>query len=254
MMHNKSSEKLNDCRARFQIFSLVLMVCFSLGSQRIQSQTLERTPGTIQYPTAMTPWDVKMALGFRSIAMPAAIVEETAALHWPLFSFDIVMGLPANFLVEGIVSTEVLTNHFELLGRWVLPITDRLQADAGLGVAYWFGQLKQFEFNNTIHGWFTYPSVRIGYDFGPLAVTAQVQISIVSELTSHSGPLESRNSVNEFNGFSYRISLEQPFWKNTTIGLAFQMNYLKFYYPEWPLFPEFDHYFWIPEAQIWITL
>jgi hypothetical protein len=203
---------------------------------------------------AMTPWNVKMALGVSTIAMPSAIVQETASLHWPLFGFDVVMGLPSNFLAEGIVSTEIVTNHFELSGRWVLAINDRLHADVGLGVAYWFGQLKHFEFNNTVHGWFFYPTLRVGYDFGPVAVTMQGKISFISELSLHNGSAESSSSVNMFDGFSYRISIEQPFWKQNSFGIAFQMNYLRFYYPEWVMFPVFDRYYWIPEAQFWFTL
>jgi hypothetical protein len=203
---------------------------------------------------AMTPWTIKVSAGISTIAMPAAIVQETASLHWPLFHFDAVMGLPSDFLAEGVVSFQFVSNQVELAGRWVLPITDRLHADIGIGVGYFFGQLKQFEFNNTIHGWFLYPGIRVGYDFGPLAVTLQGKISFISELVVHNGEEEASNTNNLFNGVSYRISLEQPFWKTLTFGIAFQMNYLKFYYPEWVLFPTFNRYFWIPEAQFWFTL
>jgi len=235
-------------------FCILLCALLSIDPRIAQCQTQERTPGTIQYPAAMPLWEVKMGLGISTIAMPAAIVQETASLHWPLFGFDAVMGLPSNFLAEGILSTQFVSNQIEISGRWVLDITDRLHADAGLGVGYFFGRLKQFEFNNTVHGWFLYPSVRVGYDFGPLAVTVQGKISFISELAVKNGDEEASNTNNMFNGFSYRISIEQPFWKTVTFGIAFQMNYLKFFYPEWVMFPTFNRYFWIPEAQFWFTL
>ena len=244
----------DNCMTKLLISCITISVILSFGAQFVQGQTPEMTPGTIQYPAAMPLWKVKTGLGISTIAMPAAIVQETASLHWPLFGFDAVMGLPSNFLAEGIVSFQFVSNQVELSGRWVYPITDRLHADAGLGVGYFFGQLKQFEFNNTIHGWFLYPAVRVGYDFGPLAVTAQGKISFISELVVHNGTEVASTTNNIFNGFSYRISIEQPFWKTVTFGIAFQMNYLKFYYPEWVMFPTFNRYFWIPEAQFWFTL
>jgi len=202
----------------------------------------------------MTPWEIRTAFGFTTIAIPSAIAMEGAVVRWPLFGFNMVVGLPHDFLLEGIFSTQVVTNHLELNARWVVNITDQLHAGVGLGGAYWFGQLKQFGFNNNIHGWFTYPSLRAGYDFGSMALTAEGKLNIANSLYVRTGELETSKGTNRFNGFSYRVALEQPFFKSTTIGIAFQMNYLKFYYPEWPLFPTFDYYFWIPEAQIWIGL
>jgi hypothetical protein len=231
----------------------VVLLCGVLGAPGLSGQAT-RTPGTIQFPTAMTPWSTKMAVGMSVIAMPAAIVQEAASIRWPLFHFDMVMGLPQHFTLAGAVSTEFLTNHFEVAPRWTANLTDRLHADAGVGLAYWFGRLNQETFQNKVHGWFVYPTASIGYDFGTMALTAQAKASFITSLYIQSGELESNSTSNMFNGFSYRISLEQPFVKHTTIGLSVQMNRLKFYYPQWPLFPTFDRYFWIPEAQLRVTL
>jgi len=231
-----------------------------LGATALVAQTptpvpvLAPTPGTILYPQAMTPWATKKAFGFSLLAMPAAIVQEAAALRWPLFSLDVVMGLPRNFLLAGTVSTQVVTNHLEVGVHWVAGVTDRLHADVGLGGAYWFGQLKSFGFDNTIHGTFLYPSASVGYDFGTMALTAQAKATYVSSLTATSGSVESMSERNVFDGMSYRVALEQPFGKHSTIGLAVQVNHLQFYYPQWPLFPAFGHRFWVPEAQIRVTL
>ncbi|HEY6172025.1 MAG TPA: hypothetical protein VIX80_07200, partial [Candidatus Kapabacteria bacterium] len=76
----------------------------------------------------------------------------------------------------------------------------------------------------------------------------------INTLTGTTGRLEQTAANSLFNGFSYRLTLEQLFWGNSTFGLAFQLNYLKFYYPQWPLFPTFSKNFWIPETQFWFTL
>lgn len=228
----------------------IIIIYFLLSSYAVLGQTTK----TLDYPDAMTPKDWRLSLGVSSIAMPTDIVLETASIRWPLIRFGAIMGLPSNFVLDAKIATEFVTNHFELGGRWVYAFTDKLHADAGLNFAYFFGQLKQFEFDTKIHGWFTYPSLAIGYDFGPLTVTLRGTISYINSLSTINGEVESSFNANKFNGFFYRVSLEQPFYKITTIGLAFQMSYLKLYYPEWPLFPAIDRYYWIPELQIWLTL
>jgi len=228
----------------------IVIICFLLSPNTALGQKTK----TLDFPATMTPYDWRLSLGVSSIAMPEDIVLETASIRWPLIRFAAIMGLPSNFILDTKISTEIVTNHFELGSRWIYEFNDKLHADAGLDFAYFFGRLEQFEFNTKIHGWFTYPSVALGYDFGPLTLTLRGTLSYINSLSTINGEVESSSEENRFNGFFYRVSLEQPFYKFTTIGLAFQMSYLKLYYPEWPLFPAFDRYFWIPELQIWLTL
>jgi len=211
-------------------------------------------PKTLDYPAAMTPGEWRFSLGASSIAMPEDIVLETATIRWPIIKFAAVMGLPSNFVLDAKIATQIVTNHFELGGKWIYEFSDELHANAGYSLAYFYGQLKQFGYDTKIHGWFSYPSLGIGYDFGELTLTAIGTISFINSLSSTSGEVETTFKANRFNGFFYRISIEQPFYKTTTIGLAFQLNYLRLYYPEWPLFPALDRYYWIPELQFWLTL
>jgi len=234
--------------------SAVLLLGLTLGASALHGQTPSQTPRTLQFPLTLAPGATRMSLGVSLIAMPAAIVQEAASIRWPLIGFDIKVGLPKHFVAVGTLSTEILTNHIEVGGRWVVNLNERLHADVGLGGAYWFGQLKRFGFDNNVHGWFTYPFASVGYDFGSMALTGQVKLSYINSLHIRNGALEAGSTNNLFNGFSYRITLEQPFWKHTTVGLSFQMNYLRFYYPQWPLFPTFDRYFWMPEAGIRFSL
>lgn len=229
---------------------IVLIFCTLFGQRSIIAQN----PVTLDYPSAMTPWDWRFSLGYSSISMPSDIVLESSVVRWPLIKFAAQMGLPSNFILDAMLSTEVLTNHLELGGRWVYNINDKLHVNAEYSLAYFYGQLEQTGYNTKIHGWFSYPSVGIGYDFDGLTLTAIGAISFTNSLSSSSGGVETIFNQNRYNGFYYRISLEQPFFQNTSIGLAFQLNYLKFYYPQWALFPAIDRYYWIPEFQFWLTL
>ncbi len=212
------------------------------------------TPGTIQYPQAMKPWSHKMAAGVSLISMPAAIAQSGSTIRWPLFVYEYTLGLPAHFTLATSFSTEIVTNHIEAMPRWQFAISDRLHGDVGLGVAYWFGQLTVNRFDQHIHGWMAYPYVGIGYDWGKLALSFQATGTHVLSLDTKSGDLTANYSTDWYSGTSYRLILEQPMFGHTTLGFALQASRIKFYYPQWPLFPTFDRYFWIPEAQFYFTL
>lgn len=240
---------MNKFRMFYRTLTTIIF-CILIGQQSIIAQN----PVTLDFPAKMTPYEWRFSLGYSSISMPSDIVLESSVLRWPLIKFAAQMGLPNNFIVDAMLSTEVLTNHLEVGGRWIYYIDDNLHVNAEYSLAYFYGQLEQAGYDTKIHGWFSYPSIGIGYDFDALTLTAIGAISFTNSLSSSSGGVETIFNQNRYNGFYYRISLEQPFFKNTSIGLAFQMNYLKFYYPQWALFPAIDRYYWIPEFQFWLTL
>jgi hypothetical protein len=214
----------------------------------------QNKPATLDYPDPMATYDYRLSLGYSAIKMPYDIALEGATINWPLIKFTGVMGLPANFLLDGEISTEVITNQFELGVRWVYEFNDKLHSDVGYGIAYLYGQLKEFGYDSKISGWYSYPTIAMGYDFDSFTLTLRGTLSFINSSQSTSGSLETDFAIARSNGFSYSITVEQRFWKNTTILLGFQLNYLKMYYPQWPLFPQFDRHYWIPEFQIRFTL
>lgn len=238
---------------------LAILVGFGLSAGTLAAQDSAPAatvafPETIRYPAFLRPGEARFALGVSFIGMPAEIVQEAASIRWPLFGFTAKVGLPSHFVFNGEVSTEVLTNHLEAGGSYAFQLNPKLHADAGVGVAYFFGQLNQFGFKDKAHGWFIYPQASLGYDFGKLVLTGQVKAHVISSLHVQNGEAGIDNTQNFFDGWSWRVTLEQLFWKKTTVGLSFQMNRLKFYYPQWMLFPTYDRYFWMPEAMIRFSL
>ena len=231
---------------------LVVFLSLSLINVNILGQNIDKS--TTEFPDAMNPYDWRLSLGYASIKMPTDVYLEAAAVRFPLFKFAAVMGLPSNFLLDGKISTELVTNQFELGARWVYDIDNNLHLDVGYSFAYLYGQLKQFAYDSKISGWFSYPSAALGYDFGNLALTFRGGFSFINSLQSTSGSTTVDFALARGNGFYYRITLEQRFYKNTTVGIGFQMNYVKFYYPEWLMFPTFDRKYWIPELQIMFSI
>ena len=228
----------------------VLIFCFLIFPPNALGQNMK----TLEYPNAMTPWNWRLSLGYSTIKIPEDIFEEAATIRVPLIKFAAVMGLPENFLLDGKINTELLTNQFILGARWVYAFDKHWHADVGYSLAYLYGQLKQAGYNSKISGWYSYPTAAIGYDFGNLTLTLRGTLDFINSMQSTSGTTTVDFAMERINGFNYRITLEQRFWKNTTIGIGFQMNYVKFYYPEWPMFPVFDQYYWIPELQFIFSL
>jgi len=236
----------------FLKFLFIFILLVALNPNSSFGQDIDKS--TTEFPASMTPYEWRLSLGYSAIKLPEDVFLEAASVKFPLFKFAAVMGLPSNFLLEGKVNTELVTNQFVLGGRWVYAFDKNWHADVGLSIAYLYGQLKQFGYNSKISGWYSYPSVALGYDFGNLALTFRGTLSFINSLQSTSGTTTVDFAVERANGFYYRITLEQRFYKNTTVGIGFQMNYVKFYYPEWLMFPTFDRYYWIPEFQLMFSL
>lgn len=243
---------MKQCYSRFRSINLFFILTFSLISINVFGQNIDKS--TTEFPDAMTPYNWRLSLGYASIKMPTDVYLEGAAARFPLIKFTALMGLPSNFLLEGKVNTELVTNQFVLGARWVYDIDENFHMDLGYGIAFLYGQLKQFNYDSKISGWFSYPSAALGYDFGNLALTFRGGLSLINSLQSTSGTTTQDFAIARGNGFYYRITIEQRFYKTTTVGIGFQMNYVKFYYPEWLMFPVFDRYYWIPELQIMFSI
>jgi hypothetical protein len=239
---------------KYRFLNFLLTLSFFITLSPNISFAQDDKPKTLDFPDPMTPYDWRLSLGYSAIKMPYDIALEGATIKWPLIKFNAVMGLPANFLADGEISTEIITNQFKLGGRWVYKFNQELHADVGYGLAFLYGQLKQTGYDTKISGWYSYPTIAMGYDFGDLTLTLRGTMSFINSMKSKSGTMEVDFAMARNNGFSYSITMEQRFWKNTTILLGFQLNYLQMYYPQWPLFPAINRHYWIPEIQIRFTL
>jgi hypothetical protein len=232
----------------------VFSICTMLIVNSATAQTLGTTPGTLHYPLTISPKGIKTMFAVSFSRMPMDVVEESASIRWPLFTLEAHYGLPENFILNGRINTQIITNHLLLGGKWVSSPHERLHLSVGYDLAYWFGKLKQYGFNNTANGWINYPNLTVGYDFGKVALSVKGELNIITSQTSYADDIEVSTDKNFFNGGSVTVYLEQPLWKNTTVSLAYRANFLKFYYPEWLLFPTINKFYFIPELEVGFRL
>ena len=177
---------------------------------------------------------------------PMDLLEEGSYVRVPLLEYDGVFSLPAGFSVEGRVSTIVVSNHVSLGPRWTW-MAGSWGFSVGFDVAYLFGQLEQYGFNNSIKAWINYPCISVGHDFGKVAITMKAELSIVTSRTVFTDDIEVGSDKNEFNGGSIALFMEQPLWKDNYVILGIKMGYLKQWYPTWLVFSTFDKKYVIPE-------
>ncbi len=191
-----------------------------------------------------------MSLELSLARAPEDILLEFSQLRAPLFSFDVYYGLPQNFLLEGKWTTVIFfTNQIAIGAKWTHE-WDRLHMSVGDDIAYMFGHLDQGAvktFDNRMKGWMNYPNISVGYAFNSFALTLKGELSVITSITATSDNIELSSDKNIFNGGSVALYVEQPFWKEHFLNIGFKSNFIKFFYPTWPIFPTFNKTYFIPE-------
>ena len=225
----------------------LLLALVPLVHVRVHAQAPE-PPGLFHYPVVLPPSEFRSSLDIYFGRIPEDIIEEASYVRAPLFVWDMRFGLPHRFQLLGTISTQIITNHFAAGLGWVQPF-DRLHMEAGYKLAYWFGNLTVGDgFENHANGWFNYFNLGLGYDFGTLTFTLKGEVSLATSLNTYAGENKTSSENNFFNGGSAALLMETPLWKDQYVTVGFRYNYIKFFFPTWPLFPTFNRYYYIPEV------
>jgi len=237
-------------------FLFLLLAIVTLGRES-PAQHPDIIEGSIRYPRVLVPGKVKMSLELTFARLPEDILLEFSQIRAPLFAFDIYYGLPADFQLEGKWSTVLIfTNQFQLGAKWVRE-WDRFHLSVGDDIAYVTGHLDQGAvktFDNSIKAWFNYPNVAVGYAFEKFAVTLRGELNIGTSIRAFSDEIELTSDDNFLNGGAVAVYVEQPFYKEHFISVGFKANFIKFYYPSWPMFPTYDKIYFIPEVSFGFNL
>jgi hypothetical protein len=192
---------------RQQIRGFLVAVLLLLALCQRSTAQPEQAVGLYHYPVQLQPKEFRSTLDIFMARAPEDILEEASFIRAPLPTWDMRYGLPYNFQLTGAVTSIIMTNHFAAGATWVYAF-DRLHVEVGDRMAYWFGFLHSYGFDNTAHGWFNYPAMAVGYDFGSMAVTLRGELSIVTSLTTYAGDLETSTDNNFYNGGSLALMLE----------------------------------------------
>ncbi len=220
----------------------------------LKTQTPATESTTMQFPDTLETFHFRTSFNMAFIQMPEAVVEEGATIRWPSWDLETFMGLPENFLVTGRITSQIINWHFQFGAKWMWAPTENFHTYVGLDWAYFRGGVGAGAFDNSNTSTFLYPNVSAGYDFGSFALTFRGELNFLTSKEDRAGDIVINSTENLFNGYSGALYLEQPFWGTTNFILGMRMNYLKFVYQNWLLFPTTDTFYFVPEFIVGIRL
>jgi len=192
----------------------------------------------------------KASIGFSMVQPPKDMVE--TAIQAPLFNFHGIVTLPWKFIVEGDVTSLIVSNQISL-GPGINFSKDNFGLKLGWDAAFVFGQLKQFGFNNTTKAWLQYPNISASYQWNKMIFTLKAEAIVVSWVETKTGENQLSTDRNFFNGYSGAFYLEQRLHKNKVLVIGFKDSYVKYYWPVWLTFSTFNRFYHVPEISFsWI--
>ena len=233
------------------ILFIFLAVYFRLSAQEpVPKDTFDITRHTMQFPHQYKKWGFKVSAGLFMVKPPKDLIEN--ALQAPLVNIHAIFGLPYNFSLEGDLTTIVVSNQLALGPRYSYMYKN-FGVKVGWDIAFVYGQMKQYGFDNSTMAWIHYPNISLGYKLKKIAFTAKGELVTVTKVTTKSGENEVSRSKNFVNGFTAALYIEQRIHKNKVFIIGIKDNYVKYYWPTWLIFSTFNRHYHIPELNfIWV--
>ncbi|MEO5889579.1 MAG: hypothetical protein ABIQ31_04965, partial [Ferruginibacter sp.] len=178
----------------------------------------------------------RSSIGFNLLTTPEDITEEIR-IQVPTIDYHVLRRVNDHFVLDGRLFFQALQNHVSVGLHWRKPFGKNWYFSAGNDIGYWFGFLKVSGFDSNASGWLDYPNVSLGYKTRrDLLITFKAQVSVNLYYKSANG--ESAFSSNEayYNGETFTLALEQPFYNKKHLTLAFSAIRNNFYWQTWSLF------------------
>jgi hypothetical protein len=233
------------------LFFFFLIGTFLLSAQKpVPKDTFDITKSSMHFPHKYKKWGFQISAGLSMVKPPKDLLE--SAIQAPLVNFHMTFGLPWKFSLESDLTTILVSNQLTL-GPRVSLSHKNFGFKLGWDLAFVYGQLKQFGFNNSTQAWIHYPNISFGYKLKKMAFTLKGELVSVANVSTKSGENEVSRTKNFLNGVTAAIYLEQRLHKNNVFVIGFKDNYEKYYWPTWMLFSTFNRLYHIPELYFsWI--
>jgi hypothetical protein len=196
----------------------------------------------------------RSSIGFQLLTTPEDITEEVR-IRVPILDFHAMRRINDHFILEGRLFSQVLQNQLLAGLHWMNPIGKNLYFSAGNDIAYWFGFLKSGGFNSKASGWLDYPNITIGYKTKKeLLITFKAQSSVNLYYQSANGTESYSSGSSFYNGETFTLALEQPFYNKKHLTLAFSAINNKFFWQTWALFYKTDRKIFYPQITVGFIL
>jgi len=227
---------------------IILASCFSMVNAQDTLPEPKHAAIIFPYPMYTEKW--RSSIGITLLTTPEDITEEVR-IRVPAIDFRILRRISNNFIAEGRINAQVLQNQFSAGFRWIVPLSDKLFFSAGDNMGYWFGFLTTAGFNSRGSGWLTYPNVSLGYKTKRnLLITLSAQASVNLAYSAYNGKEKTSEEKVFYNGETFTIALEQPFYHHKHLTLAFSAITNYFYWQTWSLFYRVNRKIFYPQVTV----
>lgn len=233
---------------------LFLMLFGITNTVLAQDSTFEPKHAAIFFPYPMYKEKWRSSLGFTLLTTPEDITEEVR-LRIPCGDFHVLRRINDHFILDGRLMFQFVQNHISAGIHYMLPLNNRLYLTAGDDMGYWFGFLKLSSFDSKASGWLNYPNISIGYRTGKnLLITLKGQVAINLYYQAANGQNKYSSGRNYYNGESFTLALEQPFYNKKHLTLAFSTINNYFYWQTWSLFYKTNRKVFYPQITVGFIL
>lgn len=195
------------------------------------------TKNSFIFPHIWKPGSLKVAAGLSSTKFPLDYVE--SALRIPLVDLSATIGLPQGLDFSLNINSIYIANQVRAGVHWNRE-GKVFFTKLGYNVGFIFGALSQYGFNNRTSAWSHYPNLSVGFKVKDIAITLKTEANIITYINTTAGGIKVTEFSDFFNGGSVGVYVEQRLWANHVIIVGCRDNYVKYYYPVWPSFSEFN--------------
>lgn len=233
---------------------LIFLLAIAFSKISAQQKTDSADVPCILFPAPMLIDNWKFSIGLLNTTTPEDITEEMS-LRIPSVDFQALKKLNNHFNINSRVLFQFLQNHVSFGLRWTKPLTNKLFFSAGDDFAYWFGKLKEDEFNTKGYGFLNYPNFSFGYKTSNnllLTFKTEAILNLYDRYTIGKNVISNTNYL--FSGSAYTLGIEQAFYNQRFLTLAFTAMYTNFFWQTWPLFETFDRNHFYPQITVGFIL
>ena len=136
-----------------------------------------------------------------------------------------------------------------------IAIAKNFYFSAGNDIGYWFCFLNYAGLNSKASGWLNYPNFSVGYKTKKeLLITFKAQCSFNLYYKSANGTESFSSNHAFYNGETFTVALEQPFYNRKHLTLAFSAISNKFMWQTWALFYKTDRKIFYPQITVGFIL
>jgi len=204
------------------------------------------------YPMYKEKW--RSSIGLLLTTTPKDITEEFG-MRVPCIDYHLLRRINNEFILDNRLLFQGLQNQISTGVHFVKPLNNKFYLGVGDEIGFWFGLLKITSFDTKGLGFINYPNISLGFKTKKnLLITFKAEASFNLYYQAELGEEKFTSGKNFYNGGTFTIALEQPFFKHQHLTLAFSATNNYFYWQTWALFYEANHTEFYPQLTIGFIL